>query len=105
MAKSDEELHYECMHRFIALANEMKNEGTSNRIVSASLMTTSCVFATFTAIGNSGRLNESAMNEVIEGYRNQLEWVQKQREQQDQKAEEEKISETVERILSFPDDD
>jgi glucan phosphoethanolaminetransferase (alkaline phosphatase superfamily) len=105
MTKSDEELNYECMHRFIALANEMKTEGISNRVVSAGLMTASCVFATFTTIGNSGRLNQSAMTDVIESYRMQLEWVQKQREEGDIKQEEENISQTVERIVSFPEDD
>lgn len=105
MTKSDDQLHYECMHRFIELANKIKNEGVSNHVVSAGLITASCAFATFTAIGNSGRLNESAINRISEGYRQQLERLQEQREQGDKKREQNEISKTVERIVSFPEGD
>jgi len=105
MTKSDEELHYECMHRFVELANEMTKEGISKQVVSAGLMTSSGVFSTYEILGNSGQLNEARINTLSERYRTQLTRVQAQRGKSDEKQSDQKISDTVERIVSFPEDD
>ncbi len=86
MAKSENELHHECMNRFIGFANEMKDEGVSIGVVSAALMTASAVYATFTAVGNEGSLTDSGVDKMAAAYRNQLDQVQqaKRREQEQQ---------------------
>ena len=83
MAKSENELHHECMNRFISLANEMKDEGVAIGVVSAGMMTASAVYATFTAVGNDGSLTDSGVDKMAAAYRNQLDQVQqaKRREQ------------------------
>jgi Protein of unknown function (DUF3144) len=77
MAKTDEDLHEECMARFVELANKMKEEGVETRIVSAGLMTASAVYATYVAAGNDGGLAPSGVDKVAQAYRSQLEQVQK----------------------------
>ena len=86
MAKSENELHHECMNRFIGLANDMKDEGASLGVVSAALMSASAVYATFTAVGNEGSLTDSGVDKMAAAYRNQLDQVQqaKRREQEPQ---------------------
>ncbi|MEH6636335.1 MAG: DUF3144 domain-containing protein [Halioglobus sp.] len=76
MAKPDSELHQECMERFIKLANTMKDEGITINVVSAGLMTSSAVYATFVAAGNDGGLSDTGIGKVTEHYRQQLEQVQ-----------------------------
>lgn len=105
MAKSNDELHYDCMHRFVSLANEMKQEGISDKIVSASLMTASCLFSTYEALGNTGRLNQTGIDGIAGAYRQQLERVQEQRKKNDEEIAEQKIAETAEKIVSFPEND
>ncbi|MFV8816876.1 DUF3144 domain-containing protein [Haliea sp. E17] len=79
MAKSDAELHHECVNRIIALANTMKDEGASTAIVSAALMSASAVYATYVAAGNSGALAPSGVDKVVDAYRGQLVRVQEKR--------------------------
>lgn len=88
MAKSAEEVHQECMQRFIKLANEMKDEGTTTQVVSSGLMTASAVYATYAMGGNTGLLNEAGVDKVTEAYRHQLEQVQLvKRERQQNRGE------------------
>ncbi len=76
MAKTDEEVHQECMQRFIKLANEMKAEGVADRVVSSGLMTASAVYAIYTMAGNDGLLAPAGLDKVTTAYRQQLEQVQ-----------------------------
>ena len=76
MAKTDEEVHQECMQRFIKLANEMKGKGVANGVVSSGLMTASAVYAIYTMAGNDGILTPAGLDKVIEAYRQKLELVQ-----------------------------
>lgn len=76
MAKSDAELHHETMNRFIALANEIKDEGAGTHVVSAGMMTASAVYATYVAAGNDGGLTESGVEKIVDAYRHQMEQVQ-----------------------------
>lgn len=77
MAKTEQEQHHDCMNRFIDLANQMKDEGTSLGVVSAAMMTASAVYATFTTVGNTGSLTDSGVDKMAAAYRNQLDQVQK----------------------------
>lgn len=86
MAKTDDELHEDCMRRFIDLANTMKDEGVETRVVSAGLMTASSVYATYLVTGNNGGLTESGVDKVTAAYRQQLEKVQQYRKEQDGQA-------------------
>ncbi len=79
MSKSDTELHHECLNRFIALANTMKDEGANTAVVSAALMASSAVYATYVAAGNSGALAPSGVDKVVEAYRGNLARVQEMR--------------------------
>ena len=85
MAKSDEEVHQQCMQRFIKLANEMKEEGVANRVVSSGLMTASAVYAIYTMAGNDGLLAPEGVDKVTEAYREQLEQVQLAKRERQQK--------------------
>ena len=68
--------------RFIALANEMKNEGKDQQMVNAALMSASGVYATYIAAGNEGGLNPSGVDQVVAVYKANLEKVQEFKRQQ-----------------------
>ena len=76
MAKTDLEIHQECMRRFIDLANAMKEDCTGTNVVSAGLMTASAVYATFVVGVNTGGLTESGVDKVTAAYKQHLEQVQ-----------------------------
>jgi len=82
MAKTDNDIHRECMQRFIELANTMKEEGINTTIVSAGLMTGSAVYATYVAAGNDGSLAPEGVEEVTAAYKEQLELVQVAKKEQ-----------------------
>ena len=58
--------------RFIDLANEMKDEGQSPPSVNAALMLASGLYATYLAVGNEGRLEHKAIDQVTGVYRKNL---------------------------------
>ncbi|GFO71436.1 hypothetical protein BJAS_P0918 [Bathymodiolus japonicus methanotrophic gill symbiont] len=68
--------------RFIALANEMENEGKSQQMINAALMSASGIYTTYTAAGNAGGLNPSGVDQVVAVYKANLENVQKLKRQQ-----------------------
>ena len=72
MAKSDAEYHHECMNRFIELGNKMKEEGVGTHVVSAALMSASAVYSTYVAVGNTGGLNPSGVDKIVDAYRHQM---------------------------------
>ena len=77
MAKSDSELHHECMQRFIDLANSMKDEGIDTKVVSAGMMTASGLYTTFVLGGNDGGLTASGIDKVVAVYKEELEKIQR----------------------------
>ena len=77
MSAADAENHQQCMERFIALANTMKNEGVPTRVVSAALMTASGVYATYSVAGNSGGLHASGVEKVAAAYKQNLKNIQR----------------------------
>lgn len=76
MADKDSELHHDCVNRFIALANAMKDEKIDINIVNAGLMTAAGLYATYAAGGNEGGLTESGVDKVSEVFRNELKRIQ-----------------------------
>ncbi|SMG65967.1 conserved hypothetical protein [methanotrophic bacterial endosymbiont of Bathymodiolus sp.] len=82
MTKPNMQEYNQLSARFIALANEMKNEGKSQQMVNAALMSASGIYATYTAAGNDGGLNASGVEKVVAVYKANLENVQKLKQQQ-----------------------
>ncbi len=73
MAVNDTEKHRYCTNKFIKLANELRKEDIDVTIVSGSLMTASCIYATYSAGGNNTALEESGVDKVVQIYRRTLE--------------------------------
>lgn len=70
---NDQEKHKYCTNKFIELANDLKKEDIDSVMVSGSLMTASCIYATYVAAGNKGALESSGMDKVVRVYRRTLE--------------------------------
>lgn len=79
---NDMDLHNHCTHRFVDLANELKDEGIDIRIVSASLMAASGIYATYTVAGNAGALEPTGVDKVVAMYRQNLEHIQKRKKEE-----------------------
>ncbi len=76
---SDRESHNQCTHKFIELANELKDQGHSPQLVSAALMAASGIYATFITAGNTGGLQPSGVDKVVMMYRRNLEHIQERK--------------------------
>lgn len=76
-ATPDDKAHSVAMQQFIALANQLQNQGIRKEVVSAALMSASGVYATYVAAGNQGYLTESGVNRVAKVYRSNLQGIQK----------------------------
>ncbi len=70
---NDQEEHKYCTNKFIELANKLKKEDINRVMVSGSLMTASCIYATYVAAGNSGTLESTGIDKVARVYRRTLE--------------------------------
>jgi hypothetical protein len=79
--KSEAEKYQRLVNRFIALANNMKDEGLDPAMVSDALMFSSGVYATYVAAGNTGGLTETGIDKVAERYRQRLTEVQSVKKQ------------------------
>lgn len=73
---SDRDKHNYCTNKFIDLANELKKEGMPIPMVNAALMSASGIYATYSAAGNTGGLEPSGVDKVVELYRRNLEHIQ-----------------------------
>ena len=60
------------VERFIELANEVKDEGKPIEMINAALMSASCTYATYSAAGNDGYLQESGVSKITTLYRQNL---------------------------------
>ena len=85
---SDRESHNECTHKFIKLANELKDSGHSPQLVSAALMAASGIYATFITAGNDGGLQPSGVDKVVMMYRRNLEYIQERKKAEKEAREE-----------------
>lgn len=77
MAKTDADLHLDCVNRLIEIANTMKDDGIDINVVSGALMTASGLYASYVAGGNEGGLTDSGVEKVSMVYKNELERIQK----------------------------
>ena len=59
---NDQEKHKYCTNKFIELANALKKEDIDSVMVSGSLITASCSYATYVAAGNTGALEPSGID-------------------------------------------
>lgn len=80
MAEQDQQL--EVLNRFIALANDIKNSGVPTHVVSWAMMNASAVYATYSVAGNTGGLNPSGVDKVVDTYRECMQRVQEARKQE-----------------------
>jgi len=69
---NDQEKHKYCTNKFIELANALKKENIDSVMVSGSLMTASCIYATYVAVGNNGALKPSGIDKVVQVFRRTL---------------------------------
>ena len=69
--------HDHCTRQFIELANQLNSEkGFDRNLISAALMASSGIYATYVAAGNSGALEPSGVDKVVDLYRRNLEHIQ-----------------------------
>ena len=81
---SDRESHNQCTHKFIDLANEMKDQGHDPQLVSAALMAASGIYATYITAGNTGGLQPSGVDKVVMMYRRNLEHIQERKKEENE---------------------
>ena len=84
---NDRESHNLCTHKFIALANELKEDGHNAKLVSASLMAASGIYATYITAGNTGGLQPSGVDKVVMMYRRNLEHIQERKKAESEASE------------------
>lgn len=78
--------HIVAMNQFIELANKMKNDGIPTNVVSWAMMTASAVYATYSVAGNTGGLNPTGVDKVVDAYRQCVDQVQEARKAELQAA-------------------
>ena len=79
---SEQDQHLDAMNRFIALANEIKDSGVPTHVVSWGMMTASAVYSTYSVAGNTGGLNPSGIDKIVDTYRDCLNQVQEARKEE-----------------------
>ena len=84
---TDRASHDHCTHKFIDLANELKDEGYDPKLVSAALMSASGIYATYVSAGNEGGLQPSGVDKVVMMYRRNLEHIQERKKAENQAGE------------------
>ena len=77
MSGFDDKNHALSTKKFVDLANELKDQGITPEIVSAALVTASCVYSTYVVAGNEGGLTSSGVDKMTAAYKRQLENIQK----------------------------
>ena len=66
----------EAANRFITLANELKDNGVPIHVISWSMLTAGAVYSTFSVAGNTGGLNPSGVDKVVDSFRDCMNQVQ-----------------------------
>lgn len=62
--------------RFVALANEIKDEGKPVELVNAAMQLASGIYSTYIAAGNEGYLKEPGIRKVVNAYEHNLTRIQ-----------------------------
>mgnify|MGYP001825858855 FL=1 len=68
--------------RFIALANEIKDEGKSVEMVNTALQLASGTYSTYLTAGNEGYLRETGIKKLTEVFKYNLTQIQKMKKAQ-----------------------
>ena len=85
---SDRITHDDCTHRFIDLANELKDEGIDPQVVSAALMSASGIYVTYVGTAsNEAGLEPQGVDKVVALYRRNLEHIQRRKKEESEKAQ------------------
>lgn len=71
-----EQQHDIVMHRFLDLANQVKEEGVPVNVVASALMVGNCIYSIYALAGNEGVLNDEGVDELVSAFRRQLEQIQ-----------------------------
>ena len=74
--KVDVQDYMKLVDRFVALANELKDEGTDPNTIANALMESSGIYATFVSAGNDGYLEPSGVDKMTDAFRQILTRVQ-----------------------------
>ena len=74
--KVDVQDYMKLVDRFIALANEIKDDGADPNTIANALMESSGIYATFVSAGNEGYLEPSGIDKMTDAYRQILTRVQ-----------------------------
>lgn len=77
------------VERFVAVANEMKDEGKNLSTINAALMSASATYGSYVAAGNEGYLRPSGVDKLVEAYRHHANRVQDVKKQIIQSAKQE----------------
>jgi len=85
---NDRASHNHCTHKFIDLANELKEQGYEAQLVSGALMSASGIYATYVSAGNEGGLQPSGVDKVVMMYRRSLEHIQERKKAESEANEE-----------------
>lgn len=72
----------QAINRFIALANELKDDGADIRLLSAAMTTASCIYSTYVEAGNQGFLQPAGVDKLCDAYRKQLEHIQRRKQEE-----------------------
>ena len=73
---SDQDQQMEATNQFITLANELKDNGVPIHVISWSMLTAGAVYSTFSVAGNTGGLNPSGVDKVVDSFRDCMNQVQ-----------------------------
>ncbi len=84
MAKTEPEIHQDCVNRFIEMANVIKDEGVDIKLISSALMSASSVYETFIHVGNQGGLTPSGVDKATAKYKKHMERCQEIRKMEDE---------------------
>jgi len=86
MSMGDRENHDHCTQKFIEMANELKDAGYEPQLISAALMASSGIYATYVTAGNTGGLEPSGIDKVVMMYRRNLEHIQERKKEEGEAA-------------------
>jgi len=78
---SDELLnqHNEVVGKVIETVNQIKNDGTDIQLISAAMMTATCIYSTYVEAGNQGFLQADGIDKLTDRFRQQLEFIQQRK--------------------------
>ena len=72
---TEQEQVQDAMVQFIDLANKLKNDGSSVKVVAWGLMRAAATYCTYSAVGNNAGLTESGIEKITELFKGSLKQV------------------------------